>query len=183
MLILLEIFGAVFSILGAYLMATSTKNNTRPLYFGFISFFISNSALLIFFTFQGKVPIILQMVLFFTTAILGIYKHTKNRKRDILTILVVLFCLINFIYFKVLPNIKTIDFTVLLVDTFASFLAIFGSFLLSSHTAKIRGYAFICFFVADVVFVYIGFVNGFYFFMIQSAFYIYTSIKGYKNTL
>ena len=58
-----------------------------------------------------------------------------------------------------------------------------GSFLLSSHNHIIRSYAFICFFMADVIFVYIGYTNAFYFFMVQSAFYLYTSLKGYSNTM
>ena len=182
-MILLEAFGAIFSILGAYLMATSTKINTKPLYYGFISFFISNTALLIFFTLKGKVPIILQMVLFFMTAIIGIYKHTSHKKRDSTLMSMVLLLLGCVLYFSIVPRMREIDFTVLWVDSLASSLAIFGSFLLSSHTPKIRGYAFICFFIADVVFVYIGLTNAFYFFMVQSLFYLYTSVKGYKNTL
>ncbi|MDX9796325.1 MAG: nicotinamide mononucleotide transporter [Arcobacteraceae bacterium] len=182
-MILLEAFGAIFSILGAYLMATSTKINTKPLYYGFISFFISNTALLIFFTLKGKVPIILQMVLFFMTAIIGIYKHTSHKKRDTMLMSMVLLLLGCVLYFSIVPRMREIDFTVLWVDLLASSLAIFGSFLLSSHTPKIRGYAFICFFIADVVFVYIGLTNAFYFFMVQSLFYLYTSVKGYKNTL
>ncbi|MFA7083958.1 MAG: hypothetical protein WC141_05420 [Arcobacteraceae bacterium] len=182
-MVFLEAFGAIFSILGAYLMATSTKNNTKPLYYGFISFFTSNMALLLFFTLNGKVPIIIQMVLFFLTAIIGIYKHSENKKRDITLMASVLSFLTIIIYFKILPFVTTIDFTVLWVDLIASFLAILGSFLLSSHTPKIRGYAFVCFFVADVVFVYIGLTNMFYFFTVQSFFYLYTSVKGYKNTL
>ncbi|MGE4444991.1 MAG: hypothetical protein AB7E37_08510, partial [Candidatus Altimarinota bacterium] len=145
-MILLEAFGAIFSILGAYLMATSTKINTKPLYYGFISFFISNTALLIFFTLKGKVPIILQMVLFFMTAIIGIYKHTSHKKRDTMLMSMVLLLLGCVLYFSIVPRMREIDFTVLWVDSLASSLAIFGSFLLSSHTPKIRGYAFICFF-------------------------------------
>jgi uncharacterized membrane protein YhhN len=129
------------------------------------------------------VPIILQMVLFFMTAIIGIYKHTSHKKRDTMLMSMVLLLLGCVLYFSIVPRMREIDFTVLWVDSLASSLAIFGSFLLSSHTPKIRGYAFICFFIADVVFVYIGLTNAFYFFMVQSLFYLYTSVKGYKNTL
>jgi hypothetical protein len=182
-MIILEATGAIFSIIGAYLMSLSSKNDTKPLYFGFISFFISNLALLTFFILNGKVPVIIQMILFFITAIIGIYKLTNNRKRDIRIISVILFIYISIIIFTVLPNIKDIDFNILVVDFIASLIAIVGSFLLSSHKHTIRGYAFICFFVADVIFVYIGYVNAYYFFMIQSVFYLYTSSKGYNNTM
>ena len=182
-MIILEAMGAIFSILGAYLMSLSGKGNTKPLYLGFICFFISNLALLTFFTLTGKVPVIIQMVLFFVTAIIGIYKLTQNRKRDVQIMAFVLVIYISIFIFTVLPNMGQIDFEILLVDFVASIIAIIGSFLLSSHNHVIRSYAFICFFVADVIFVYIGYTNTFYFFMIQSAFYLYTSLKGYSNTM
>ena len=182
-MIILEAMGAIFSILGAYLMSLSGKGNTKPLYLGFICFFISNLALLTFFTLTGKVPVIIQMVLFFVTAIIGIYKLTQNRKRDVQIMAFVLVIYISIFIFTVLPNMEQIDFKILLVDFVASIIAIIGSFLLSSHNHVIRSYAFICFFIADVIFVYIGYTNTFYFFMIQSAFYLYTSLKGYSNTM
>jgi hypothetical protein len=182
-MIILEAMGAIFSILGAYLMSLSGKGNTKPLYLGFICFFISNLALLTFFTLTGKVPVIIQMVLFFVTAIIGIYKLTQNRKRDVQIMAFVLVIYISIFIFTVLPNMGQIDFKILLVDFVASIIAIIGSFLLSSHNHVIRSYAFICFFIADVIFVYIGYTNTFYFFMIQSAFYLYTSLKGYSNTM
>ena len=182
-MIILEAMGAIFSIIGAYLMSLSSKGDTKPLYFGFICFFISNLALLTFFTLTGKVPVIIQMVLFFVTAIIGIYKLTQNKKRDVQIMSFVLVIYISIFIFTVLPNMGQIDFKILLVDFIASIIAIIGSFLLSSHNHLIRSYAFICFFVADVIFVYIGYTNSFYFFMVQSAFYLYTSLKGYSNTM
>ncbi|MAD42592.1 MAG: hypothetical protein CL623_09400 [Arcobacter sp.] len=182
-MIILEATGAIFSITGAYLMSLSSKENTRPLYFGFISFFISNLALLTFFVLNGKIPVIIQMILFFITAILGIYKLTKNRSRDVFIISGILSIYSLILVFTILPNIENIDFNILPVDFVASFIAIFGSFLLSSHNHIIRSYAFICFFLADIIFVYIGYSNAYFFFMIQSVFFIYTSAKGYHNTM
>lgn len=182
-MIILEAIGAVFSIIGAYLMSKSSKNNVRPIYWGFVSFFISNLALLTFFTLNGKVPVIIQMILFFVTAVLGIYKLTKNRKRDVFLISIILSIYLFILYKTILPNMSNIDFMVLPIDLLAASIAIFGSFLLSSHNHKTRGIAFICFFIADVIFVYIGYENAFYFFMVQSIFYLYTSVKGYINTM
>ncbi|RXJ60019.1 hypothetical protein [Candidatus Marinarcus aquaticus] len=182
-MLFLEAVGAIFSILGAYLMSTSTKKNTKPLYYGFASFFISNAALLTFFTFKGKIPIIIQMILFFVTAILGIYRHSPNMKRDMFLVCMACTALALALIKSVVPQIQEIDFSVLPIDFAASSLAIFGSYLLSSHRHTLRGYAFICFFIADVVFVYIGYRNAFYFFMVQSMFYLYTSVKGYTNTM
>jgi uncharacterized membrane protein YhhN len=183
MMIILEAIGAIFSILGAYLMSLSGNGNTKPLYLGFICFFVSNLALLTFFTLTGKIPVIIQMILFFVTAIIGIYKLTQNRKRDVQIISFVLSIYILIFIFTVVPNMAQTNFKILLVDFIASLIAIIGSFLLSSHNHVVRSYAFICFFVADVIFVYIGYTNAFYFFMVQSAFYLYTSLKGYSNTM
>ena len=47
----LEIFGAIFSILGAWQMSYAQK---EYLYKAFILFFLSNSALLLFFLINGK---------------------------------------------------------------------------------------------------------------------------------
>lgn len=182
-MIILEAIGAIFSILGAYLMSLSGKGNTKPLYLGFICFFISNLALLTFFTLTGKIPVIIQMILFFVTAIIGIYKLTQNRKRDIKITTFILVIYISIFILTVLPNMAQIDFKILMIDLIASLIAIIGSFLLSNHNHVIRSYAFICFFVADVFFVYIGYSNAFYFFMVQSVFYLYTSLKGYSNTM
>lgn len=182
-MIILEATGAIFSIAGAYLMSLSSKENTRPLYYGFISFFISNLALLTFFVLNGKVPVIFQMILFFITAILGIYKLTKNKKRDVSIISGILFIYSLILVFTILPSIENIDFNILFIDSTASLIAILGSFLLSSPNHIVRSYAFICFFVADVIFVYIGYSNAYFFFMIQSMFFIYTSLKGYHNTM
>ena len=182
-MIILEAFGAVFSIVGAYMMSLSSKNDTKPLYIGFISFFISNLALLTFFILNGKVPVIIQMILFFITAIIGIYKLTSNRSRDIKIMSLVLFVYSILLVLFIFPNIGEVNFEILFIDFIASFIAILGSYLLSSHKHIIRSYAFICFFIADLIFVYIGYTNSFYFFMIQSIFYLYTSSKGYFNTI
>jgi hypothetical protein len=68
------------------------------------------------------------------------------------------------------------------LDTIAATIAIIGSFILKSHDLNFRLNAFIAFFIADVLYVYVGYNHGMYFFMIQSAFFLYTSFEGYLNT-
>lgn len=183
-MLLLEAFGAIFSILGAYLMSLSTKHNQRPLYLAFISFLAANLSLFAFFLFAGKVPMIIQLTFFYAGAFLGVVKKSNNPTRDlkilVLISLVYFFILGISLYFK---SISSIDFEVLPLDTLASSMAIIGNFLLSSRSHIRRSYAFILFFLADVLFVYIGYTNAFYFFMAQSMFFIYTSLNGYKNTM
>ncbi len=183
-MIFLEAFGAIFSILGAYLMSLSTKNNQRPLYLAFISFSCANLCLFAFFFFEGKVPMIIQLLFFYAGAFLGVVKKSLNPKRDFkflnfITLFYIIILLVTF-YFK---PITSIEFEVLPIDTSAAFMAIIGNFLLSSRNHIRRSYAFILFFIADVLYVYVGYANGFYFFMTQSIFFVYTSLQGYKNTM
>lgn len=183
-MLLLEAFGAIFSILGAYLMSLSTKHNQKPLYLAFISFLAANLSLFAFFLFAGKVPMIIQLVFFYAGAFLGIIKKSPNPKRDfkiVTTISIIYFSILAIIlYFQ---SISSIDFEVLILDSTAASMAIMGNFFLSSRSHIRRSYAFILFFIADVLYVYVGYANGFYFFMAQSMFFIYTSFNGYKNTM
>lgn len=183
-MIILEAFGAIFSILGAYLMSLSTKHNQRPLYFAFISFLCANLSLFAFFLFQGKVPMIIQLVFFYWGAFLGVVRKSDDSKRDfkiLISISIVYFSILLIsLYFK---SISSIDFEILPIDSVASFMAIIGNFLLSSKCHIRRSYAFILFFLADLLFVYVGYANAFYFFMAQSTFFLYTSVNGYRNTM
>jgi hypothetical protein len=180
----LEALGAIFAILGAYLMSLSTKHHQRPLYLAFIAFFMSNLCLFAFFLFEGKVPILIQILFFYVGAFLGILRKSSQRQRDVKRFTVISFvyvlCLIVLVWFYPL---KLNNFEIVPIDSLAAGMAILGNFLLSSSNHIRRSYAFILFFLADILYVYVGYTNGFYFFMIQSFFFLYTSVNGYKNTM
>lgn len=183
-MIALEAIGAVFSILGAFLMSRSTKVNQRPLYFAFISFLISNLALFAFFLLEGKIPMIIQLLFFYVGAFLGIVKKSQNPQRDFKILnFITIFYVIVLAFITYIKGIGNITFEVLLLDSSAATMAIIGNFLLSSRSHIKRSYAFILFFLADILYVYVGYTNSFYFFMIQSFFFLYTSISGYMNTM
>lgn len=181
---ILEALGAIFSILGALLMSFSTKTNQKPLYYAFISFCISNFVLFAFFLIEGKIPMIIQLIFFFIGAFLGVIKKSANKKRDfkILSIFTILYLIILCIIIYDI-SISKISFSIVPIDSLAALLAIIGNFLLSSKYHIRRSYAFILFFIADILYVYIGYTNEFYFFMTQSIFFVFTSINGYKNTM
>jgi hypothetical protein len=61
-------------------------------------------------------------------------------------------------------------------------MAIIGSFLLKTKDLNRRNIAFILFLLADILYAYIGFEKGLYFFMTQAIFFWYTSIMGIINT-
>ncbi len=175
---ILELIGAFFSILGAWFMSYAQR---EYLYKAFIFFLISNTSLLIFFTLNGKIPMIIQFIFFFGSAILGVLRMSSNKQETIKLLKIVGIISITPLLFALL-NIKEVTFEIKALDTVASALAITGAFLLSSPTYIKRNIAYIMFIVADLLFVYIGMANSFYFFMIQSAFFIFTGIRGlYEN--
>lgn len=171
---ILELIGAIFSILGAWYMSYAKK---EYLYKAFVFFLISNTSLLIFFILNGKVPMIVQFIFFFGSAILGVIRMSDNKQKTIKLLKIVGLISIAPLLFALL-NIKEVTFEVKALDTIASTLAITGAFLLSSPTYIKRNIAYIMFIIADIVFVYIGFTNSFYFFMLQSLFFIYTGSRG-----
>lgn len=171
---ILEIIGAILSILGAWYMSYATK---EYLYKAFLAFFISNSSLLIFFLANGKIPMIIQFVFFFATAFLGMIRMSSNREKTIkLLTVMTIFVILSLII--ALYSIEEITFEIKIIDIIASSIAISGAFLLSSTTYIKRNIAYIMFIIADILFVYIAFTNGFYFFLLQSAFFVFTGSRG-----
>jgi len=190
-LTLLEVMGGATAIVAAYKMSLSGKEGRIYLYQAFLLFGFSDLFLFAFFLFTGKIPMVIQMLIFGSTALLGIIKtidyencfYAKDQndllKKAILFIGLYFSFIIGFSF--IFDSFNEIDFTIVPIDLLASSIAVLGSFMLSSHSHVIRAWAFVMFFVADVIFVYIGFENKFYFFMLQSAFFIYTSAQGFYN--
>ncbi len=174
----LEIFGAIFSILGAWQMSYAQK---EYLYKSFILFFLSNSALLLFFLVNGKIPLIIQFVFFLITSILGIIRMSNNREKSIKYLYIYL-SIFTLVLIGIVFQIKETSFEIQTIDMIASFMAILGSLLLSSFDYIKRNLAFTMFILADLLFVYIAIINGFYFFLLQSLFFVITGTRGlYKN--
>jgi len=113
---------------------------------------------------------------------MGILSQSNNVQRDrniMISIITIYSLMMMLVYLYANIQFK-FDFT--LADTTAAMIAIVGSFILKSHNLDFRLNAFIAFFVADLIYVFVAYNHGMYFFMIQSAFFLYTSIEGYKNT-
>jgi len=190
-LTILEVMGGATAIVAAYKMSLSGKEGRIYLYHAFVLFGISDLFLFAFFLLEGKIPMVIQMLIFGSTALLGIIKtidfqncsYAKDQNdlfKKAMLFIGSYFSIILGLSF-VFDSFSSIDFTIVPIDVVASSIAVLGSFMLSSHSHVIRAWAFIMFFVADVIFVYIGFENKFYFFMLQSAFFIYTSSQGFYN--
>ncbi len=172
MLISLEFLGAIFSILGAWYISNPSKESLTK---AFKFFLISNFSLLVFFTLNGKVPMMIQFIFFFLTAMLGLYRlaEFKNKKVILSTIGTLAFVVL----LATVVNMKEIDYQIGLLDAIASGMAVIGSFFLSGGYRQ-RNIAYVMYIVADILFVYIGYENAFWFFLAQSSFFVFTSSKG-----
>lgn len=178
----LEFLGMVFSMAGAYLMSRDSRKMPNHLYLAFISFGISNIFMIVVSLYHGVTPLLIQMALFATSSYMGIISQSNNFQRDknIMTSVIVIYSLAMIMVYNYANITFHFDFT--LADTTAAIIAIAGSFVLKSHDLDFRLNAFIAFFVADVIYVFVAYDHGMYFFMTQSAFFLYTSIEGYRNT-
>lgn len=178
---IIELLGAFFSIIAALLISKATNES---IYRANILFFISNILLLTFFFINGLIPLIIQMTLFFSTAVLGILRLSKNKERDqkiIIFLLSIYF--ITFGLYIYTTGINNFSFHISIFDGIASTMAIIGAFLLPYDDFVKRNIAYVLFLLADILFIYVGYTNGFYFFMIQSIFYIFTSSFGLLNNM
>lgn len=179
-MIVLEFVGMFFSIIAVILIATATNNN---IYKANILFYISNMALLTFFMLNGIVSIFIQMTFFYATSIIGILRLSNNKKRDfkLISITSIIYSILLIIYLYVNSDLINITFTLKPIDSIAALFAIIGSYLLAFDNYIKRNMAYILFIIADILYVYIGYNNGFIFFTIQSLFFIFTSSFGILN--
>ena len=79
-LTLLEVMGGATAIVAAYKMSLSGKEGRIYLYQAFLLFALSDLFLFAFFLFAGKIPMVLQMLIFGSTALLGIIKTIDYEK-------------------------------------------------------------------------------------------------------
>ena len=178
-MIILEFLGMVLSIIGVIYIA---KANNLAIYKANIMFYCSNLLLFTFFLFNGMVAIFLQMSFFFITSIIGIIRLSTNTNRDIkliiITFIIYLLILLISTYFY---NLENFQFKFNTLDVLAALMAMIGAYLLPFDNKNKRNMAYLLFILADILYVYIGYMNMFYFFMFQSFLYIFTSSIGIYN--
>ena len=106
---------------------------------------------------------------------------SNNREKSIKYLYIYL-SIFTLLLIGIVFQIKETSFEIQTIDMIASFMAILGSLLLSSFDYIKRNLAFTMFILADLLFVYIAITNGFYFFLLQSLFFVITGTRGiYKN--
>ena len=167
-----EGFGMIFSMLGAFFMSANNDIDKKYLKRAFIFFLISNFFMIIVSAATHLVPLTVQMSFFAITAINGIYsinrdKLIRNALYTSFTSLVIIVFFLSYSGDNAIMKIENIDIV-------AALMAIVGSYILAYN----KIYAFILFFLADILYVFIAYENTLPFFMIQSMFFIYTSSRG-----
>jgi len=178
LLTVLEFVGMVSTMTGAYLVS---RNKEMLMFYGATAFLTANYTMFAFATGKGMIPLQIQMVFFFmaTIPMLKAYSPNWELSKKIILIFTPIYTilLISFIDIN-LGNIEITRFEII-----AAIIAVSGSFLLKYKNSDIKIIAFILFFVADVIYVYVSIDKSLIFFGIQSLFFWYTSIDGIKGEL
>jgi len=179
----LEFLGMVFSIYGSYMISRDEKIFTRTVYIGYISFFVSNIMILLVAINALVMPLVVQAILFFIGSILVVLSRSNNIQRD-RKIFIYILIPYSFVIAAVLHyTSQNAVFTIVMFEVIAAAMAITGNFLFASKKDKFKVSAYLLYLVADAFYISIAFEHDLYFFMIQSAFFVYTSSKGLYNVL
>lgn len=169
---LFEFVAMGFSMLGAFYMSRGSHAMIKS----FIAFGVSNMLLIIVSLEMGMMALLIQMMFFWYASYTGLVKFGVDK--DTLSIITGFFA-IGVIAFMDLRNMQ---FQITPIEVMAAIMAITGAIIIK-HDSQ-RKNAFILYFVADILYVYIAISHGLMWFGIQSAFFIYTSAAGYikENT-
>jgi len=175
---LAEFLAMSASMLGAFLVSRKdTKNNK---YYGFLAFFISNIFMSIVAIDKGMVPLMIQLAFFAIGAYLGI-KYELNKKNNFhlihilnkFSLIMIIFTIIYFLF-----NLKeSYSFSITNIEIIAATMAIIGNFFMRYDTYY-KFLAFLLFLLADILYIIVAKDHEMYFFLIQSTFFIYTSLYG-----
>jgi hypothetical protein len=164
-----ELIGAVTTMAGSYYLAKGTTKTA------FIYFIVSNTLMFYVAMSHGLVGLSIQMIIF---SIIGInmlmfLSSQKNKTKKHLYV----FYGIYFMFLLLFLNPGSLNFTFGKIDLIAAVLAIAGT-LTMKYNNTIKLFGFISFFIADLLYIYIANENHMWFFMIQSFFFLYTSLLG-----
>jgi len=179
---IIEFLGMIMSMTGALYMSRSVLDDENTMFKAGVAFLVANVLMFIVAIANGLGALAIQMTLFYSSSVIVIMSHTKNKelsKKYLIAISITLFFILAF-------NINSINwnnFSNNPIEIASAIMAITGSFMLKTHNNNIKIQAFLLFLFADIGYAYIGYEKGMYFFMIQAMFFWYTSIRGIKNML
>jgi len=172
-----EFIGMVLSMIGAwYAIGTNHKENLEAKGKGFMFFALSNLSMMIFAYIAGFYALMIQMFIFNISSVLGLYKfNTKKVSIPIISLAIVVW--ITIIYQLVYHSHISLE-SMNITEVSAAIIAIIGAYVYLSKQKFWINVAFICYFVADILYVYVAYEKEFIFFGILSAFFVFTSTRG-----
>lgn len=165
----IEFVAMGFSMLGAFYMSKGVQTMVKS----FAAFGLANMLLIVVSLHIGLLPLLIQMVFFGYASYSGLIKFEIDKL--LLRSIVVIYIIA--LYFII--DIREMTFEITLIEVIASTMAIVGAIIIKYNSQ--RKNAFILYFLADVLFVYIAYTHNMLWFGIQSAFFIYTSFAGYMR--
>jgi hypothetical protein len=171
----IELVGAVSTMSGAMLLA---KNKIK---IAFYFFAITNTSMFFVGFEHGLLGLMIQMFVFALinyNVQIFLSENKQITKKNLLLFFGIFFMLMIIL---ALFQGKNYQFTLGLIDIIAAILAVVGTFVMKYNNIEIKTFGFIGFFIADLLYIYIANENHMWFFMIQSIFFLYTSLLGIYN--
>lgn len=177
MIHIFEFIGMLFSMIGAFYMSMDKEKDPKHMWKAFHFFGISNIAVLMVASYSLIVPLYIQMVLFMTSTLVQLKEYyQKTIVYGIYLAALIISLILMFINYQ-----KGFVLSISNIEVIAAICAITGSFLLKTKDKKILLSAFILFLIADSIYSYVGYKRELWYFMLQSIFFLYTSIRGILN--
>lgn len=178
-MLVFEVFGVVFAMLGAWYMSKGFAQKENAIK-TFSLFLVSNVMFINMAIGAMLIPLMVQMLLFSVFGLMGVKTFAPELMGKVLTVFLVSLIptLVNLYFsFGVSPN-----FEITGLEVIAASSAVLGSYLLRSPKSNDRLGAFALFIIADGIYIAIGIEYGLYFFAMQAAYFLYTSVVGIINT-
>lgn len=180
-MILLEIFGLIFSVIGALYMSRSTEKYPLTIKFAFISFTISNIFMIHLAIAEEMAPMLFQYIFLYLTGVYGVMAFSLNSREKLILIG---FITVSFLSLSLhVLFVEGFKWNFVPIEIFAASLVIFGNFLLRSASSEKRIFSFVLFIFADIIYIQLMVERELYVSTLMFAFFFITSAVGIKNTL
>lgn len=169
-----EFVGMAFSMVGAFLMSRDQEKYKNALLMSFYCYLVSNASMLYVSCVHGIGPMFIQMALFAITGIEVISSRTTKKAR---LLYVAIIAYVGLLF----SNSQEFKFEIALIEIVAAVFAVVGNYLFKFKKTEILIAGFTCFFVADAIYIFVACDRSMWFFLVQSMFFIYTSVVGILN--
>jgi len=179
---ILEAIGMVLTVLGAFFMGRDTEKYPTTKLMSGMTFMSANIFMLAVAFYHNLLPMVVQMVLFFSSSALMIYSFTEEKEK-VKRIFILLFSTL-FVSLSLYLYNAELDYSMPpLIEILTAMIAVLGAYLLMSKDRDVELTAYMFFLIADIMYISIAYDNSMYFFMIQAIFVVGTSILAIRTNL